>query len=280
MRRILKGAFKPPPGTPINWLNPLTRGLVFASFINDGGGSPKDLVQPVSNGTISGSVPWSPTSVGLGLSHSGSDSNFLDFGNPAKLQFTQASSFSIYVIATVGGGSGALRDIFRNDTGAGRFCYFRVNTSNFLNFGFGDRVGPSVGLAGATTVAVSIPRVRHFVGVRDVDTDSVQVYLDGILDGITTDTTTGTWTLGSSAWMSKLSTGGEPYNGNICAILVWNRSLNAREAQELYLDPWKLLVRSPIVWSPSATVTPPANTFAGARAIQINPFGVQMYGGR
>lgn len=262
MRRVSRNALKPEPNSPINWRNPLTRGLVFGSFINDGAGNPTDLVYPKANGTISGSAPWTQRALGTGLSLSGSDSNFIDFGNPAKLQFTETSSFSIYVIATVGGGAGALRDMFRNDPGgtSRTLCLFRLNASNFLDFAFGDNAGGNVrgSLTGSTTaVGVSIPRVRHFVGVRDVTADTIQLYIDGLREATGADASTGTWTINASTWMTKFVSGGEPYNGVICAIMIFNRALGAEEVQSLYLNPWQVLVRGVATQSPSDVVVSP-----------------------
>lgn len=259
MRRVSRNALKPAPNSPVNWRNPLTRGLVFGSFINDGAGNPRDLVYPYSNGTINGSVPWSPTSVGLGLSHNASDSNYLDFGNPSKLQFTDTSSFSIYVIATVGGSAGSFRDLFRNDPGGSprTLCFFRLTDTDVLSFSFGDTAGTRGTLTGSTAVNVSIPRVRHFVGVRDVPNDTIQLYIDGNQEATGADASTGTWTVNASTWMTKFSSGGEPYDGKICGVLVWNRPLSAAEAQSLYLDPWQVLVRGVAPRSPAEVVVSP-----------------------
>lgn len=272
MNRASKGLLKPGPGAQINWAHPLARGLVFYMPFTEGGGNPRDLVGPPSNGVWNGIAYWSdnfgagsgrgPAS-SLGTAANLSKTNYLTAGTPTKLQFTQASSFSIHAISTVQA-AGSPDQLWTTDPGGATRpqLQFGVNSNN-LYIQFGDNAGTLGTLTGGTNLSGRpSSQSRHLTAVRDVPNTNIKLYVDGVQDASGSDASTGTWTIGASAgagdWGTHFDTNTTfDWIGLVSCIAVWNRPLSADEVQTLYRNPWCLLIQGTAVARAIGISAPP-----------------------
>jgi hypothetical protein len=86
-------------------------------------------------------------------------------------------------------------------------------------------------------LSVSTPKVgvwTHLVGMYDSDAQSLSVYVNGVKEG----TLTGVSTWDATGPM-RISTGGNPWNGSVGEVQVWDRTISAAEISALS-DPLKV----------------------------------------
>ena len=74
----------------------------------------------------------------------------------------------------------------------------------------------------------------HLVGIRDTATDRIYLYVDGVLNSNTTDTTTGDLRSGRNTVFGRRATSTFYMKGVLDEVAIWNRSLSAAEIQQLY----------------------------------------------
>lgn len=259
--------FKPRAGARINWAHPLTRGLVLCAPYYEVGGPPRDLSRSPAPGSFIGTgTVWVPSPHGPALRQTGAAGSAVSFGNPVKLQFGNASSFTIFSIIGPEGG-GTTRCILGNDTFApGRpLIQWNVTSAEKVNLGVGDVDFVLGSVTGATSVPVNSGRLFSAAGVRDVAADTLYAYLDGVQDAAVTDDSTGTWQVTAGEWRSAYNVvGGAASNnwqGRKVLDLIYDRALSAAEIAQLHADPWQLFLSDGLVESDLFVITPP-NLFA------------------
>jgi len=209
---------------------------VFAALYNEQGGKPLDSVDYPAVGTLSGSSAYLTGPIKPGISLAGV-SNGADWGNPAKLQFTQADSFTIITLVFHTSTGQTLPMIIANDSGSGgrTLFQFRLNADKLEVF-FGTTSATLGSITGAT--ALTADKMFMCAFVRNVGT-ALSLYLNGVLDATGADASTGTWTLGSGLWATWLTTSGtNGYTGHKHLDLIFNRALTAGEIAEIFADPY------------------------------------------
>jgi len=80
---------------------------------------------------------------------------------------------------------------------------------------------------------------HHIVAVRDVQSDQLQIYVDGILDASATDTTTGTLSNTRNLYVGRRDASlgiVEPFNGTIDELRIYRRALTFDQIALLYAD--------------------------------------------
>ena len=201
-----------------------------------------DTVETPQNGTIVGTVPTATGKIGEALSFSGSDSNYVDFGNvfdPGPDSYTVSLWFKA---TTVAPGTQFLAGKWNASSGEGGWSVF-LGTSAIQVRGMqenGTRFGQY--LPGA----VSANEWHNVVMVIDRDTNTVRGYLDGSNagflaggSGATGDTLTSTGNRGITTniplWLGRRSTTGAPFSGLIDDFAIWDRALSADEIEYLYM---------------------------------------------
>ena len=99
----------------------------------------------------------------------------------------------------------------------------------------------------AVSASGSLPRStngkwHHLVGVRNVSTDKLYMYIDGILLSSTTDTTTGSTVNAVNVTIGHLGTNAYNYNGRIDNVRIYNY---ARTAPQIA---WEYNRGAPVAW--------------------------------
>jgi hypothetical protein len=125
----------------------------------------------------------------------------------------------------------------------------KTNSSSLWNFQFYEQLGPGTpSVRFAIYDGNQVPLVdaqntlsdntwHHIVGIRDVATDKLYLYVDGVLNGSATDTTTGSLpSAGDSLRFGQAVDLGGPksFIGNLDDVRIYNRALSAAEIKRLY----------------------------------------------
>src|SRR4051812_48283850 len=99
MRHILHDwRTKTQPGTPVNWQHPLTRGLVGAWLLNEGGGTTvRNLATNPILGSLDANVSWAPSQGGLGVKNNATYTG-VNLGNATAFQSTTAVTAEILYV--------------------------------------------------------------------------------------------------------------------------------------------------------------------------------------
>jgi hypothetical protein len=229
------------PRTPtrINRQNKYGPDIIFAAVYNeDAGAAPFDITDPPATATLHGTAAYTtgPNYKGISVV---SAANHIDWGNPAKLAFTETSSFTIVQLiqhTTVGE---SFPQLFSNDSGlGGRILFqFRLNSDKLETL-----IGTTAATLGSVTGATAMTAgTLHLVGYRrDRANTEHAVFLDGKKNATNTDASNSTFTLGSGLWATELTgAGSNGYTGKILLTLVFSRALSDAEMLDLYNDPWQ-----------------------------------------
>jgi hypothetical protein len=231
---------KPPLGSQLNPAHPLSRGLVGWWLMNEGAGlKVNDLSGNRNTGTLTSGPTWKAGKFGPAVNFDGTD-DYIPIADNPPLTSVADGSFTISCWAKI-------LDV---SPGSGRILVNRDNTSN--TGAEGNRsVSLHIDLSGnaklflypvSTSVTSSITsffndgRFHHYVGIRDLLSSKVYLYVDGILAANSTDlssninTALEPWVIGRGNTQSASGA----FNGPIDDVRIWNRSLSASEVQQLY----------------------------------------------
>lgn len=216
--------------TDLDTTDPLKRGLAAHYHFNEASGSSiADTSGNGSNGAFGSPAPtWATGLIGSSLSFASTtdratvtDSTALHFGNrsfsvAAWLKTTQTGTNKALVNKQIGTGSG-----------------FALRMTNGKLFFQVDR-GSSASKTGTSIINNG---AWHFVvGVRDVESKLIRLYVDGTADGTANDTVVGSTDAAESLAFGARSDGTHQYQGQIDEVRLYKRALTAAEIGELYND--------------------------------------------
>lgn len=226
---------KPPLGVPVNWGDPLARGLVGCWLMNEGGGN---IVNDLSGNRIRGTIVnaiWSKGQFGPALSFDGTGDNI------ATTIISQTDSLAAMTV--------------------GVWCYplsttnYRFAISKDTAFGIGVRdydgyrwslisTGGSTGTAGKSVGTVEY-NTWQFLCVRFNGSVAELIKNGVILDSVPATGTTKIETdyMGIGVFR-QANTDYYNWNGLISHVQLWNRALSASEVQQLYMTPFRMFQES------------------------------------
>jgi hypothetical protein len=267
---------RPLTPTRVNLRSKYGADLLFAALYNEGVGRPLDLVVPHAVGalfggafytTVAGAAELAAKVLGTGA--------HVSFGNPAKVQFTQASSFTIvscFYLTTAGQ---SFPQILSKDSGIGAprsLLQWRLN-SDKLEMIVGS-TGETLGsVTGASTLSIDTRVVA--AARRDVAADTLAVFLNGKLDQSIADASTGTWTITDGELASELVSAGA---SGIAALKVFDfifgRALSNAEILDIYGDPYQMFEdEAPPLVQLIGLAPAPTSPIAGSAAIEFSATG-------
>jgi hypothetical protein len=266
---------KPPTGTQINPLHPLSQGLVCCWLFNEGAGClANDISGNKNHGRLTNMAPnvqgsgWGGSKFGGGLKFDGVD-DYVDCG----IQ-------SLYNSQTI--------TMWLNSNGAS--VDKRIIDGNYWGIYANNTAGGGVDttLKGTVHDGVAFRPVEwewsnisqniwyHIALVWNTNDSNVKLYVNGDLK----DTNTGyNGTVGSSSHQLMIGAGYSGtvdfFNGSIDSVRIYNRALSAEEVKTLYLDPFcNMMVRRPSgLYVPAAPVGAIMNQFQGVN------LGADLYNG-
>lgn len=245
--------------------SPLTKGLVLALSMHEGGGlTAYDLSGRGNSGSLNSGVSWADSPWGKCLSFDGS-SGYGDFGNVTT--FTNTPGFSIagwFCPSVVDGNWHSVISKVNSDN-TNRQLFVGVSggynsTTNSLVFFTRSDSGDSA----YSTATLTAGRWYHFVATHlGTGTTANTIYLDGQVGlngfdtgsggGIDADGGTNRVLVGRFSSDSPLL-----LSGYVGTINVWSRALSSGEAASLYADSWQMYRPSRLATLKAATGTPPA----------------------
>src|SRR5262245_4050797 len=208
-------------------------GLVAAYAFNEGSGTTvADVSGNNSTGTISGAT-WTTTGqFGTALAFNGS-SAFVDLGNPATLRLTGSMTVSAWIRAAAFPVDDAAIVSKRNGTELGFQFDTSVDTGpRTIGFKLTSASGALMARYGAT--ALQANQWHHVTGVYDAAAQTLNVYLNGVLNN---GTLIGTVTATQQGSPLNVNIGRRPglsgfaFNGTIDEVRIYNRALSLAEIQ-------------------------------------------------
>ena len=258
---------KPPLGATIDFSHPLSRGLVGAWLMNEGGGKIVNDIARKNNGIING-ADWVPSKYGKALFFGNNDKITFNSNNPIGSLLNGARAISIVSRLNLNTFDSAEDNwIFGtriNLLSAGFEVYFPIDNIRVA--------GRSVSTDTYQSYNVSFAKLNQWVSIvciMDIKGKIFHTYIDNIKN-ISTGKTFGNsnYTVGSPAQPDTI--GNSPniavadgaFHGSIEYVYTYNRALSPQEIQQLYIGPYQFMV--PIKRkSYFVSTTPPAPAITG-----------------
>lgn len=230
---------KPLPGTPINKLHPLARGLVGYWLLNDGGMLAWDSSGYGNHGILTNMHP--PTDYvggkfGKALDFDGVD-DYADVPNSPELN-NQYVTFLVWVqcgITDYTGGDAHIVNKY-NTNPATVILYIDDDDDTFK---FGVRLDGAEGSVQSVAANVAVDLNWHQVA-GTYDGDNIKLYIDGVLQ-TDINSSSGTIDIDNPNILGiahRPVTGGFYFNGLIDNISIYNRALSAQEIKQLFIEPF------------------------------------------
>jgi hypothetical protein len=235
---------KPPLGTPINPSHPISRGLVAAWMLNEGGGVGQyglayDSTGNNSTGTFKntsgGTYPvWQPANFGIGVYFQATGGQQITIPANSTINPTAACTYAGWVnfVSTTSFNHWfTTAHVAESDN---TFCAqvdsaairYDVYTSGN---GFTDHTG---------STTINPDTWYHIVHTYDSATGMSLGYVNGVLDS-TQGPLSGTIVYaGSPTTIGAYTDGNYASNCTVDNCLIWNRALSITEIQQLYADPF------------------------------------------
>lgn len=231
---ITRKSQQPQQPVPIDWLNPITRGLVIAYVLGGSGafgyGDDGRTQLPYLN--TSSIVTATPVITNLGFGAKIANTNY------PILNLTQRSlangTYSLFAAATAPGNSATQSAIDDDDSTTRRF-QFRLNGAapEFIPFNSG---GAAVIVTGMALPSTSL--AGGFTMGATANSTTAAVWSNGRK---TSANASGILTPNSSVWVGNRKTAANAWvTGAISLMAVWNRVLTDMEMQSLAINPWQL----------------------------------------
>jgi hypothetical protein len=218
---------KPPPGARINWGHPLARGLYLANI-----GGRDELVRGLSM-TPNGCTPGVTTPYGSAWKVP----NGSFYATPPRLIGPRFSTFSRFMVTTIGAGDQTLQAMGGAASNAG--WYVAVNTGDGIRLAFGNinyyTLSGTIQSSRPTDVTVTCP----------ANGGTATGYVDGMRSGASavgtmSTPTTSIWELGANGTGGGSGVGGI-MTGSISISYLWDRVLRADEAAWLHAEPYAFI---------------------------------------
>jgi len=191
-----------------------------------------------NDGNLINGPTWTTGQIDGALSFDGIN-DYVDVGDPAdgSLDFGANDSFtlSLWFKRVSTGVDHTL--IFKKEVVGGTHYegYAWRIYNDKLYFGIEDTGNRDASITGST--AITDGRWHYAVAVRDVSTDKLYLYLDGVSDAApVTDTTTTTLETTFSFWIGRWHTYDLYFGGSIDDVRVYKQALSAEEIERLYQE--------------------------------------------
>jgi hypothetical protein len=229
------GLWKPPFGADVNLGHPLAKNLTAFYLFNEGGGTLiNDNVAGINNGAIqklgaSTNTQWLPTPYGIGLKH---DATAANNGIKLNTAITSGTTFTFEVLFNWTLGSGSTYGNLLSHSASNGF-WFKGNG------GGGGGVTLTLSADHLNTTTLSANKWYHYV--CSVNAGTATFYINGKADGSVGSVTS--LSLDGMLCDNNGTSGGEQFIGSVAYERFWiGRALTANEVQQLYLNPFDMVV--------------------------------------
>lgn len=237
MAALILPSSSPPRGpAPVNWANPITRGLVIAYFASsnfDHAGA------RVPNNTDKTNNQQSANQYGAAMRFTGSQAvNTLTIDHNVTHNLSSATAMTVVTVTTA---EAAAERPICGVWGSTNRWYMGINYSGYPIFAVSGGAANRVYTANAVTAHSAR---TSLAAVWDGSSDTCKLYkagaeISGVKSG-TAQTAIGSHTMGPS--IGSQSTGGTAkHSGTIEYVLVFNRALSAAEIRSISENPYQIL---------------------------------------
>jgi len=230
---------KPLPGSLINPLHPISRGIKGLWLFNEGAGTTaNDISGNRNHGSLanmasnSQGTGWAGTKFGGGLAFDDIN-DYVDCGNDKSLDISTSGSISALIYPT---------NVINFCTIVGKMGADDLHSSIYFYVAGGNVYLRVYDVAGGwiTVVTPIVADVwQHVVGTYDGE--YLRIYLDGELKHTDDPTPTINTTAsplhigGNTRWASEL------FEGTIDHVIYWTRDISAFDVKQLYHDPYCII---------------------------------------
>ncbi|HIH22562.1 TPA: LamG domain-containing protein, partial [Candidatus Micrarchaeota archaeon] len=159
--------------------------------------------------------------------------DYIQLNDTAIMNMSATQSFAISMwFKSVHGGNFLLS---KGETGAagGVTLDFSSTTLSFAIRGT-IAAAPAAVVANSSTVPMLDNNWHQVIAVRDVTSDQLFLYIDGVFRDASTDTTTGSLAEADPVYIGASDTKASTWNGSLDEVRFYNRSLSADEVAALY----------------------------------------------
>ena len=261
---------KPPPGTLIDPLHPLSQGCVCRLLMNEGSGSRvHDISGHGNHGALKNMAPnaqgsgWGGSQFGRGLKFDGVN-DYVDCGDKNDFALT-TYSWSMWIKGNSAPGTSVVSQPLWNANEQFQFSWDHLN-ADFKH----SAVHKSGDHWYKSQIASTLYADIWYFIVGTYDGTNIRVYLNGNLEDTNAapapNSTAGILGIGSTGAASF-------FNGSIDSVQIYNRALAAWETETLYHDPFCNLLRVPVRYVPAAPAAAIMNQF------QNFNIGADLYNG-
>ncbi len=270
---------KPALGAVLDPTHPLAVGLVGCwPFLERGSLATRDYAPATAPGTFTNGPTWGVQSVPVISFAVGSD-QYVNVGNPTKLQITGALTIATHYRLRTGLASGADYMLVAKDKDSGGRAYTMDvsgtaawGTRFYINGGSGDHV-TNTAIEGITAAAGDD---KAAVGVYDPSIPQVRIYVNGVLMNTSSSADASIPAATANVLFGRREYSGftEPLDGWLRYVYIWNRVLSAGEILALYQEPYALL-QEPL--GQRSLFVPPAAVAATVRERRtLSPMGTRV----
>lgn len=234
-----KGIFAPPLGTPLNRNHPLSRGIVGAWLLNEGGGLKAfDSSYNHNHGTLTNGVfgkkQLGSCFLGVNLSSTG-----VVMGTTTNLDIPGDITLSAWIQPNnINAGT---RQIVCNSNAGGSLIQWNLEVNRTA--GKVTMLYNKIGVAVTSASSLVAQVWQHIVGTRKGATGAwtYSVYINGRLDATAT-----TANNPDAHQIDSIGCGGNVnfqwFGGNINNVIIYNRCLTQEEVKQLYIQPYCMYV--------------------------------------
>ena len=192
-----------------------------------GDGNANDIVGG-NDGTLSGDATFAPGIVGQAFSFDGAD-DFVDIGDIVDFEITSTSSMSITGWVKTSA-NGPAMVVTKMGILSPDFGWLVMIASGVLRLEIADNDDHVT----IDTIAVNDDQWHHFALTHDGSTGNVNLYVDSVLRGSTTESFGAIDDGGMPLRIGMGSQGGNPFPGLIDEVAFFNRALSAAEIKAIY----------------------------------------------
>lgn len=258
---------QPPAGTPIDWSNPLTQGLLFFAPVDQFGRDAVSGEAPTSLG-VGGQIRLEHNAGNLGSGWCFDTRGGVESGDGEGFYWGTGLKNGTFPKDFYNRGQGSLGwttmtwarresdtvawqmyfGVARDGNNYYQGCLVRDGTNNEVVLRMQDATGSDSALLGGTDFAIRASGVDHWVGTMQNTGSASRMTL--YKNGVVSETiTTGS---GRSVELDAISTNecgivanayafnADPLDGITMANAIWNRELSAAEVASLYENPWQI----------------------------------------
>jgi RHS repeat-associated protein len=198
-------------------------------------GSGTEVYDSVSGnyGTIYGGATWTTGVLDHALSFDGLN-DYVEIQNNPKLQFDSEDCFTLacWIKTSDGSKDNCIRT--QNDAAGYTGAYGLRVKDGVVNFFIRDQDNNLVVFSGPTLV--NDGQWHHIAGIRDAVNDNLVIYVDGLQDNETVDTTVSSLDSHRAILIGSYLGTDEFFNGEIDEVRIYDRALPPDEVFQLYND--------------------------------------------